>query len=101
MSWKLHERDNETGRSVWINRDGDNLHWRITYCSDDIVDSNRVAFNDSIGKKWGAGQIVASIPLNLYYEQLAEAQDQGDDRYVSAWLNDPDNRAFRTFWGRV
>ncbi len=101
MTWQLHERDNETGRSVWINRDGDDLHWKITYNSEDIVDSNRVAFNDSIGKKWGAGQIVASIPLNLYYEQLAEAQDQGDDKFVSAWLNDSDNQAFRTFRGRV
>lgn len=101
MGWELYARDNETRRSVWINKDGDAIHWKITYCTEDIVDRNRAVFNDSIGKKWGNGRIIASIPLNVYYDQLAEAHDQGDDKYVSKWLNDPDHQAFRTFRGKV
>ena len=59
------------------------------------------AYNDSQNKRHGDWSRIASIPLNIYHEQLAEAQSQKDEKYMSKWLNDPDNRAFRTFGGTV
>jgi hypothetical protein len=66
-----------------------------------LVDDNAALLNASQGRRFGEGQRVASIPLNLFYDQLHEAQMQGDENYISRWLNDGDNRAFRTFEGTI
>jgi len=43
---------------------------------------------------------VASIPLSIYFE-LKEKGIIDDDKAFKKWLNDPDNRAFRTRPGKV
>ncbi len=101
MSWELLASDRETCRSIWICREADLIHYKVVYCADDIVDCNRADYNASFGSRWGNGKIIASVPLNIYYEQLAAANNQGDDRFLSKWLNDVDNQAFRTFRGKV
>jgi len=101
-AWRLFDYDFTTGRSVWVtdNPDGSTTV-RTDYPVENIVKDNRAHLLDSHGKRWGEGRRVASIPLNIYHEQLAEAQNQKDDKYMSRWLNDSDNAAFRTFQGQV
>lgn len=49
---------------------------------------------------WGEGQRVASIP-NVIWEDLIRRGIARDKKKLRAWLNDPDNRAFRTRLGKV
>jgi len=43
---------------------------------------------------------VASIPLNVYYD-LKRRGIADDPKAMKKWLNDPDNRVFRTREGTV
>jgi len=99
--WELFEHDPATGRTVWRYFDGTATHVRTDYPVDHLIQQNTEALNDSQGQRFGEGQRVASIPLNTFFEQLQEAHAQEDAGYVSRWLNDGDNRAFRTFGGNV
>jgi len=100
-NWELISHDFALGRTVWSYYDGQQNHYRIDYQVDQVLKDNAADRSDHAGAKWGDGRRVASIPLNVYYDRLAQAHDQGDDAYVSRWLNDSDNRGFRTFDGTV
>ena len=59
-------------------------------------------------KNWGDDAFsnkVASIPLAVFAELEKQGITRGfaviDKKRFNAWLNDPDNRAFRTRAGRV
>lgn len=99
--WELLSHDEKLGRTVWTFFDGRQRHFRTDYRVDNVLKDNHAARQDMAGQRWGEGKRVASIPLNLYYDKLAEAQAQGDHKFVAKWLNDGDNAAFRTFEGRV
>lgn len=99
--WELFSHDPKLGRTVWRYFDGKGLHFRTDYQVDRTLELNKQAFNESQGARWNEGRRVASIPLNIYYDQLEEAQSQNDEKYLSKWLNNGDNRRFRTFEGDV
>ena len=67
----------------------------------DVIEENKSEFNQIDERaKWGEFNKVASIPLSLYYE--LKAMGKLDDKaYMKRWLNDPDNRHFRTRPGEV
>ena len=44
---------------------------------------------------------VASIPLSIYNDLAKKSNNFKDQRAIRKWLNDPDNRVFRTRPGRV
>lgn len=102
--WRLFDHDFQTGRSVWVMEDGNKTHWRIDYPVERLVEANTVARNDA-GKGWkGDYHRIASIPQNVLYDEnlgLIKAHEQGDDAYLSRWLNSSDNRAWRTKEGTV
>lgn len=99
--WELYNYDMVTGKSTWRLFDGQATHFRTDYPVDNIIKSNEQAKSEMRGQKWGGGKRIASIPLNVYFDKLHEAQLQDDDKYVSKWLNDSDNAKFRTFEGTV
>ncbi len=99
--WELKSYDHVTGRSVWSYFDGQATHFRTDYPVENILKNNQIARTELSDDNWGNGRRVASIPLNVYFDQLKEAQDQQDNTYLSKWLNDSDNAAFRTREGRV
>jgi hypothetical protein len=70
------------------------------YLVDPLIENNKQRFNDSVGKKYGDGQIIASIPNDIYWNTIVPMEKNGDDKAITRWLNDSDNRAFRTFKGR-
>jgi hypothetical protein len=43
---------------------------------------------------------VATLPLSVYY-QLKREGIADDPKRLAKWMNDPDNRAFRTRGGRL
>jgi hypothetical protein len=50
--------------------------------------------------RWGEWTKVASIPMSIYY-QLKREGKLDDEAYMKRWLNDPDNKYFRTRSGEV
>jgi len=50
--------------------------------------------------KWGDVNKVASIPLSVYYS-LKDKGIADDPAALKKWLNNPDNRVFRTREGTV
>lgn len=65
----------------------------------DIVEANKAEFNEDHGR-YGEWTKVASIPLSVYYD--LKAQGIVDDPVaMKRWLNDADNRFFRTRPGAV
>lgn len=100
--WELFDYDIQTGRQVWstTNPDGSTT-FRTDYPVDATIDLNTAQRNMAQPGWSGDYHHVASVPLNVYYEQLAQASKEGDDRYLSKWLNDSDHSAWRTKEGRV
>lgn len=50
--------------------------------------------------RWKDINHVASIPLNIFWE-LKEKGIADDEKAMKKWLNEPENRVFRTREGRV
>jgi hypothetical protein len=50
--------------------------------------------------RWGEWTRVASIPMSVYF-QLKREGKLDDDAYMKRWLNDPENKYFRTRSGEV
>jgi len=68
--------------------------------ADAILDANKRAFNDA-GERWGEKMNrVASIPLSVYYDLKRKGIADDPDR-MKKWMNDLDNRAFRTRGGTL
>jgi hypothetical protein len=66
----------------------------------DVVAINKRDYNDSDGKFNDFQTMVASIPSGVFFD----LQKQGivdDEKRFKAWLNDPDNRFFRTHPGKL
>lgn len=101
-SWYLVDHDHQLGRTVWATDNGDGTTtYRTDYAVQPTIDLNTAQRN--MAQKGWAGDYhhVASIPLNVYYDQLAEAARQNDEQYLSKWLNDSDNRAWRVKDGKL
>lgn len=81
--------------------DGRVLRKTESLIDDALFEHNRDVLNENQGKRWGDGQIAASVPLNVFYDKLAPAVKQGDRAYIKKFLNDHDNRRFRTFPGQI
>ena len=66
-----------------------------------IIEENRQDFNlQEKHSKYGEWNKVASIPLSIFYELKAQGK-LDDQAYMKRWLNDPENRYFRTRPGQV
>lgn len=100
--WVLWDADLKLKRTVWRRQEPDGSYtYRTDYQVDDTIDANAAQRNLAQAGWKGDYHMVASVPLNVFYEQLAQASKEGDDAYVNRWLNDSDNRAWRTKDGRV
>lgn len=100
--WTLYDHDFKMKRTTWArsNPDGSTT-FRTDYHVDDTIEANTAMRNEA-SKGWqGDWHKVASIPLGVYYDKLHEAVKQDDMAYVSRFLNDSDNRAWRTKEGKV
>ncbi|MBB3997198.1 hypothetical protein [Aureimonas pseudogalii] len=94
----------ETDHIVWIRNNGDGSY---TTCNQSLVDpileANAEKRSETAGKRWGDGQIVASIPNALLYGDgyYAQARAAGDKPAMKKFLNDSDYAKLRTKEGRI
>ncbi len=100
--WRLFDYDMKLGRQVWYRENPDgSTTWRTDYEVQPTIDANQAARNMAPDGWKGDYHRIASIPLNVFHDQLAEASRQGDDKYLNRWLNDGGNSAWRTKSGSV
>lgn len=100
-NWELMQYEPALKRSLWSYFDGQKTHYRHTYEVDDILDVNRTEYNENHGKRFGEWRKVASIPSGIFFDSLGTAAQNRDQAYINRFLNDSDNRAFRTFAGNI
>lgn len=99
--WRLFNHDAATSRTVWVLHEDGKIHFRIDYQVETLISQNAERRAASAGTKFGDLAHIASVPLNIYHDKLAEAQRVGDDKYLGKFLNDSDNQAWRTRDGKV
>lgn len=100
-SWTLFAYDQETGRQIWVLHEDGKMTFRVDVPVDHIIETNKQALNGDHPHRFGDYVHVAAVPLQLHHNAgLAEANVQKDDRFLSKWLNDPDNAAWRVREGR-
>lgn len=99
--WKLLDYDPENGVQRWeLELDENQSIIKTEYLAEnDFFETNKILRDESDNHRWGDGQIAASIPMHIWARN--EGLRSGDTDYIKKWLNDYDNRAFRTFKGNV
>lgn len=104
MHSKLFDVDPLTGaKKIWhYNGDTDEAVIETVVDATAIVEENKAQYNQIDERAGWQGDMhrVASIPMALYYELKAKGIAD-DPARMKAWLNDPENRFFRTRPGRV
>lgn len=104
MHSKVFDVDPVTGvKKMWhYNGDTDEAVIETIVDATAVVEENKAQFNQMDEHSTWKGDMhrVASIPISLYYDLKAKGIAD-DPARMKAWLNDPDNRFFRTRPGRV
>jgi len=95
--WKLFAYDQETGRQIWSQWIDGKITFRVDVPVDHIVEANKTAINGDHPHRFGDYVHIAAVPLQLYHSAgLAKANVEHDDKYISRFINDGDNAAWRT-----
>lgn len=71
------------------------------FADDELLEDNARLLDESQTQRFGDGKVIARIPLNRFYQDLASGIKQGDKDHLKWWLNRDENKPFRTFRGRV
>jgi|TARA_R110000803_G_scaffold87355_4_gene154022 hypothetical protein len=95
-------------RDTLIHDNGESIVAQTTQDVTDIIEQNKKEYN-STTTSWGSGDVfdnkIASIPLTVIDELNKQQIMRGfhvlDMPKFKNWLNDPDNRFFRTKQGRI
>lgn len=71
------------------------------YAANVFMEANLRERNATAGSRFGDFRHVASIPAHIWAREIAPREKAGDKASIRKWLNNSDNRAFRTFDGDV
>lgn len=100
-NWKLFAYDQDTGRQIWSTWIDGKITFRIDVPVDHIIQANTDDRNADHPHRFGDYVRIASVPLQQYHEAgLAEATAQQDNKFLSRWLNDGNNAAWRVREGQ-
>jgi hypothetical protein len=106
MAWHKRVLSHEADRTEWYMWDDDGnvalqTDWNVT----PIVEATKGVFNTHDRPNFSGGDWfhVASIPYSVVedYKRKHGKNLLADREHVRHWVNDPDNRCFRTRPGRV
>lgn len=104
MTSKLFDFDPVTGtKKIWhYDADKDEAVIETIFDTSNLVETNKAMFNavDERASWKGDMHLVASIPMELFMKWKSEGKLE-DQAFLKKWLNDPDNRLFRTRPGEV
>jgi len=104
---KLLNEDREAGKQTFFQTEGDEMNVVTEQKVDHILEHNKRQSNDwrsgsMIGNTQHHQQKVAEIPATLYYDLVARLGEPSKNlKAWKRWLNDPDNRHFKSIGGTV
>ena len=105
MTKRILDYDPVTGTTQWFHYDSaaDQYALETTQDVTKIVERNKALFRqvDERANWKGDQHHVASIPMSVYHELAKISNNFKDQRVVRRFLNNPDNRVFRTRPGEV
>ena len=101
--WLLVRSDPISGMKVYIQDLGDGrTAIRKVMPVDPILESAAADRSNNAGKRWGEGQIIGTVPLELYFSTgYAEAKQNHDTAWLKRFWNDGNHKKLRTFEGNV
>jgi hypothetical protein len=103
MQKRLLDVDHFLGLKEYFYYDDDTGECRVEQVqnTDFIVEQNKQRLAQSSARdKWGEMTLVATIPMSLWADLNAKGIVK-DTKEFKKWLNDPENRFFRTREGKV
>lgn len=100
-AWEVFEVTPEFRRSRLELEPGKFIIKTEHFADEELVEDNKRLFDESLSQRFGDGKVIARIPLNKFYQDLAGGVRTGDKDHLKWWLNRDENRPFRTFRGRV
>ena len=104
---KLLTEDRVAGKKTYFQTEGDDTHVVTEQKVDHILEHNKRQANDwksgsMIGNTQHHHQKVAEIPATLYYDLVKKLGDPRHNLQAwKKWLNDAENRFFRSTGGTV
>jgi len=107
MSKRLVKIDPVTGKETWVHQSNDGFIFESKQNIDGLIkknkkEANEYRANSLIGNTQKHHQKVAEIPTSLYYELIEKfGEPKQNPKAWQKWLNDYDNRVFRTNGGNV
>lgn len=105
--WQLIEYDPDMLRATFarpaVQNGVSGMEIKTEYYVDPTIEANKIELNNQASGWKGDYHKVASLSPAIAYGEgyIAQALKDGDDRAISKWLNDSDNRAWRTKEGKV
>src|SRR5215203_2429841 len=85
----------------WVLWEGEVAEGQFATCkqtiADSILEANKQSYNESEGKRFGDGQVIGGVPLEMFYSTLLEPTKNNDQKWLKKFYNDIDNRKFRKF----
>lgn len=103
MRTRLFDVDSDLGMvQLWhSNRDGE-VTIETRYDVEPVVDLAKAEYNSTDERaRWKDLQRVARIPMPLVFQLQEKGIGPRDQKAFKKWLNDPDNRVFRTRPGLI
>jgi hypothetical protein len=89
----------------WIDKEkGIGFRKTENLVEESLLAQNRADLNDSYGKRFrddAIGTKMASVPLNVFYRDVAPRLRDGDQDFMKWFLNHDNNRPYRTFRGKA
>jgi hypothetical protein len=106
VSGRIVSWNPDTATQQKLHFEGDDLVLHTQQDVTEILELNKAQFaaeNSKAVEKWkGEWHQVARIPLSIYFQlQKRGLLKKGRENDLKAWLNDNENRFFRTRAGRV
>lgn len=97
----LVDWDEQTKRAVWVKDEGDSWLVRTDYhAMDQLIAHNDDFAKADSGKKMGDYVRIASVPQYIIDQNNLDEKMRDDPKALSRFLNDGDNRKFRTREGK-
>lgn len=100
---RLISENKEIGqKQYWHDHDDGSVTVETVQTVDGVAEANKQNFNQFDERAGWKGDMhkVASIPMSIFYD-LKRKGILDDPAAMKRWLNDPDNRVFRTRPGTV
>ncbi len=103
ISKRLVSENTEIGqKQYWHDHDDGSVTIETVQKVDNVAEANKEVYNQVDAKANWKGDMhrVASIPMAIFYD-LQRKGILNDPAAMKKWLNNPDNRVFRTRPGQV